>query len=194
IEKNRNWQVITKLRSRIQGKIGGKNTLNYVKDITRKNEKRSCNDECWKCGGHSHKQKDCMKNKEENEVNVIEEQTNNDRKLDSYVLPVVSLDNALKSPDAMQIQVQTKELSVLRKLGYQLKQETSSFEYKATDEMVDYDDNENLESLLLNQKNRNNENDSREHRNISNDAPQEEERNKNIQMLENQMIKLRQKY
>ncbi|ETO35690.1 hypothetical protein RFI_01366, partial [Reticulomyxa filosa] len=28
----------------------GKNIPDYVKDITRKNEKRSCNDKCWKCG------------------------------------------------------------------------------------------------------------------------------------------------
>ncbi|ETN97935.1 hypothetical protein RFI_39587, partial [Reticulomyxa filosa] len=86
-------------------------------EIVKKNEKRSWNDECWKCGSHGHKQKDCMKDKEENEVNLIEEQTNNDRKLDSYALTVVSLDIALKSPDAMQIQVQIKELGIIHALA-----------------------------------------------------------------------------
>ncbi|ETO12199.1 hypothetical protein RFI_25177 [Reticulomyxa filosa] len=59
-----------------------------------KGVKRQLNDECWSCGKQGHKQRDCTKNS--NELQVLEKQ------------------HVMEKPDAIEIELQTKEIGIIR--------------------------------------------------------------------------------
>ncbi|ETO13167.1 putative lipoprotein, partial [Reticulomyxa filosa] len=97
--------------------------LNDTRDYTKKenirsknnqtNNKKQYNDEYWRCGEHSHEQRDCSNNA--NELQVIEKQSleqNSDR-----ILLMLGIDKIMKDPDKIETKLHNNEIGTIHAIA-----------------------------------------------------------------------------
>ncbi|ETO01895.1 hypothetical protein RFI_35546 [Reticulomyxa filosa] len=77
-----------------------KGTRNETNLTNKTSNKRQCNDECWRCGGHGHKKRECIREKQE--IRILEKQTTNDPNIE-HILPMLVIDNVMERQDAIEI-------------------------------------------------------------------------------------------
>ncbi|ETO07653.1 hypothetical protein RFI_29737, partial [Reticulomyxa filosa] len=82
-------------------------------NLTDNASKRQWNDECWRCGGHGHKKRDC---REKQEIQTLEKQATNDANIE-HILPMLVIDNAIETQDEIEIVLQTIEIGDIKAIA-----------------------------------------------------------------------------
>ncbi|ETO03214.1 hypothetical protein RFI_34197 [Reticulomyxa filosa] len=105
------WKTYYNTKQATIQQSNGQFSKSYPKN---KQTKKHWNNECWRCGKHGHKQRGCPGDKKE--IQVIEHHIENQENVE-HILPMLGLDKVMEGPNAIEIDVDTKEIGRIKAIA-----------------------------------------------------------------------------